>query len=109
MQLRRQFAWNVKAYFLENTRIFWKKKNKKNIISLWSAEFAKRIIKVNSGNTYCELVVTNHLKYILLLQTDVERNERRDTITATSQFFFLSNSLKVLEVFSAPLRVLTQV
>ena len=37
---RRQFQLNVKAYFLE-------KKNMKNIINLLSAEFTRRVVKLN--------------------------------------------------------------
>ena len=44
---RRQFAWNVKAYFLG-------KKNKKNIINLLTAELVQRVVTDNKYNdTQC--------------------------------------------------------
>ena len=38
--LKRQFAWNIKAYFLGKT-------NKKNIIIWFSAKFAHTVVKIN--------------------------------------------------------------
>ena len=44
--LRRQFAWNVEAYFLK------KKKKKKNLVNLPFDELAQRVVMVNLLNVF---------------------------------------------------------
>ena len=41
-------SWNVKAYFLEKKNKKKKQKNRNNISTLSSAEFANRVVKVNT-------------------------------------------------------------
>ena len=48
MQIRIQFVWDVKAWFL-NLKKKKKKKKKKNIMNLSSAEFAEKVV---TGTTY---------------------------------------------------------